>query len=161
MEDKFISADSLLDSEEDFKHIVFVYGTLKSGNPTRGAHYFDGVQVIGEAVTLDAKFNMYDMGAFPAVVFNGTHKVSGELLACTDEGLETFDGIEGVANELYSRIETVKIDDPEFPQAMMYHIPVERMVQRGWIDNPINDESHHITLVNNTLTFEEQYTYKV
>lgn len=159
MEDKFIDADDLLDSEE-YKNVVFVYGTLKSGNPIRGAELITGCKVIGEAVTSDAKFNMYDMGAFPAVVFNGTHKVSGELLECTDEGIEILDSIEGVANQLYNRIDTVKINDSEYPEAMMYHIPVQRMVERGWIENPVNDESPHITLVNNTLIFEEQYTYK-
>ena len=40
---------------------VFVYGTLKTGNTTRGMQYFEGAEFLGEAITLDANFDIVDL----------------------------------------------------------------------------------------------------
>ena len=46
---------------------VFVYGTLKSGGRVRGLDQFDGASVVGEAVTSDALYSLFDLGSFPCV----------------------------------------------------------------------------------------------
>ena len=67
--------------EETIK--IFVYGTLKSGNSTRGldSPQFADVEKtkLGIAKTTSSKFNMVDLGAFPGVVVNGTHDIQAKF----------------------------------------------------------------------------------
>ena len=103
------------------KHLVFVYGTLKKGNPIRGLDKFNGSTFIGEATTIDSDFMMLDLGAFPGVIFaknwiNAT-KISGEVFSVTTDVIMKLDIIEGYP-DFYDRseVETTK------GKAWMYHL---------------------------------------
>ena len=93
---------------------VFVYGTLKSGNKTRGLDqplydYDDDKssptygqpileiekELIGKAVTTDSKFSMIDLGAFPGVIMNGDKDIYGEVYEGGEDFLAYCDMIEG------------------------------------------------------------------
>jgi len=98
---------------------VFVYGTLKQGNRTRGMQHFGGeAEFMGNAVTSDAAYSMYDLGAFPAVVLGGKNKISGEVFKVDDDVLSVLDQIEGYP-EFYQRKEI----KTTLGTAWIYHIP--------------------------------------
>lgn len=97
---------------------VFVYGTLKQGNRTRGMQHFGGeAEFLGTAETSEAKYSMYDLGAFPAVVLGGEHKISGEVFEVDDVVLGVLDQIEGYP-DFYNRTEV----DTTLGKAFIYHI---------------------------------------
>lgn len=82
------------------KHLVFVYGSLKSG--------FYNHDILGDSsfvhqtATKDL-FVMYDLGSFPAIVRNPKgSKVKGELYMVDDETLKWLDKLEGHPS-LYTR----------------------------------------------------------
>jgi gamma-glutamylcyclotransferase (GGCT)/AIG2-like uncharacterized protein YtfP len=87
---------------------VFVYGTLKSGGEIRGLNGFadpNKAQIVGMATTTYPDYDMLDLGSFPGVVMNGTHKIKGEVWEVDDETMEMLDAIEGYP-DFYSRIPT-------------------------------------------------------
>lgn len=98
---------------------VFVYGTLKKGNRIRGLDKLDKTaKLIGEAVTVDPEFKLFDLGAFPAVQFGGSKQIKGEVWEVSENTLETeLDAIEGYP-DFYTRdmIETTA------GNAWVYHI---------------------------------------
>jgi len=137
--------------EETIK--IFVYGTLKSGNSTRGldSPQFDHIEKtkIGIARTTSSKFNMVELGAFPGVVVNGTHDILGEVWEGGDDFLDLCDSIEGHLKDkednFYHRD---KVDTTE-GKAYLYHLDPWYWSDYG--DDYENVDS--ITLSNNTLTW--------
>ncbi len=81
--------------------LVFVYGTLKTGNTTRGMQYFEGAEFVGEGITSDNIHDIFDLGSFPAVT-EGKYKIKGEVYAVDDETFEYLDAIEGYP-DFYNR----------------------------------------------------------
>ena len=78
------------------KHLVFVYGTLKSGD--RNNYLLKGSKFIQK----DSIFGtLFDLGRFPALT-DGHKKVYGEIWEISDETLRRLDRLEGVPH-LYSR----------------------------------------------------------
>ena len=90
------------------EHKVFVYGTLKQGNPIRGLDRVSGSTFISSAITTDANFMMLDLGTFPGVIFAPNRinaaKIGGELFSVTTDLLLKLDEIEGYP-DFYDRIE--------------------------------------------------------
>lgn len=101
-------------------HRVFVYGTLKKGNSVRGLNMFSdrGVDFISDAVTTEAEYSLYDLGAFPAVTLGGNNRISGEVWEVNDQMMEVLDSIEGYP-DFYNRVITNTTSGP----AWMYYIP--------------------------------------
>ena len=132
---------------------IFVYGTLKSGNSTRGldSPQFDHIEKtkLGIARTTGSKFNMVELGAFPGVVVNGTHDILGEVWEGGDDFLDLCDSIEGHLKDkednFYHRD---KVDTTE-GKAYLYHLDPWYWSDYG--DDYENVDS--ITLSNNTLTW--------
>ena len=138
--------------EETIK--IFVYGTLKSGNSTRGldSPQFAHVEKtkIGIAKTTDSKFNMVDLGAFPGVVVNGTHDILGEVWEGGEDFLELCDSIEGHQKDKEANFyHRDKVDTTE-GEAYIYHLDPWYWSDYG--DDYENVDS--ITLSNNTLTWK-------
>tara|TARA_B100001057_G_C22423839_1_gene784641 strand:+ start:155 stop:568 length:414 start_codon:yes stop_codon:yes gene_type:complete len=102
----------------DLQIPVFVYGTLMSGNSTRGLNMFPGTQLVGKAETKNANFSLWDLGNFPAVSTRGDNKIQGEVWNVSQETFDTLDQIEGYPN-FYTRqqVETTQ------GKAWMYYIP--------------------------------------
>lgn len=98
---------------------VFVYGTLKKGNSHRGLdRWASGVRFIGEAVTAEPSYSLYDLGAFPAVNMNGNSHISGEVWVVDDQTMQDLDQIEGYP-AFYKRTQINTTQG----RAWMYYIP--------------------------------------
>lgn len=101
-------------------HRVFVYGTLKKGNPVRGLDSASGPTFVGPAVTVDNHFKMIDFGDFPAVLISssGQQRISGEIFLIPSELMPVLDAIEGYPN-FYDRM----IVDTTLGKAWIYYLP--------------------------------------
>ena len=95
---------------------VMVYGSLKQGFHNHDVIAFDfdnhtrnkGYDYHGKVKTLD-KFTMFDMGSFPAIMFDEDgYVVSGELYGVDNATLDLLDTLEGYPS-LYNR-KKVKLD---------------------------------------------------
>ena len=98
---------------------VFVYGTLKKGNRIRGLDTLDATaRLVGEAVTVDPEFKLFDLGAFPAVQFGGSKQIKGEVWEVSIDTLKNeLDAIEG-----YPTFYTRDMIETTAGGAWMYHI---------------------------------------
>lgn len=78
---------------------LFVYGTLRPNKPADDS----------------VRGDMYDLGAFPAVVSVGDsdNLVQGNVVIVNDEQLKALDVYEGVAVGLYRRIRTTTTNGDE------------------------------------------------
>lgn len=71
---------------------LFVYGSLMHG---LGNHrHLKGATWVGPALT-SPSFDLFDLGAFPALVEGGARQVFGEVYEVTPEQLELIDQLEG------------------------------------------------------------------
>jgi gamma-glutamylcyclotransferase (GGCT)/AIG2-like uncharacterized protein YtfP len=78
--------------EETVALIVFVYGTLRQGDSRNG--------ILHESACLSLNatlkgYEMYDLGAFPAIIKQKGSQVQGELYQIDEETLKALDYIEG------------------------------------------------------------------
>lgn len=71
---------------------MFVYGSLLAGEPNHGV--LAGAELVGPAVTAPA-FELFDLGAYPALVAGGTRSVVGEVYAVDAAVLRRLDALEG------------------------------------------------------------------
>tara|TARA_B100001093_G_scaffold463066_1_gene478807 strand:+ start:559 stop:981 length:423 start_codon:yes stop_codon:yes gene_type:complete len=138
--------------EETIK--IFVYGTLKSGNSTRGldSPQFDHVEKtkLGIAKTTGSKFNLVELGAFPGAVINGTHDILGEVWEGGEDFLKLCDGIEGHKNDKDKNFYHRELFDTTEGPAYIYYLD-------PWYWSDYGDEYENvpsITLSNNTLTWK-------
>jgi gamma-glutamylcyclotransferase (GGCT)/AIG2-like uncharacterized protein YtfP len=138
--------------EETIK--IFVYGTLKSGNSTRGldSPQFADVEKtkLGIAKTIGSKFNMIDLGAFPGVVVNGTHDILGEVWEGGEDFLDLCDAIEGHQKDKEANFYHIDKVNTTEGEAYIYHLD-------PWYWSDYGDEYENvpsITLSNNTLTWK-------
>jgi gamma-glutamylcyclotransferase (GGCT)/AIG2-like uncharacterized protein YtfP len=96
------------------KQLVFIYGTLKSGQCRSGS--MSMARYLGIALTTP-NFAMYNVGSYPALIFDdlaSDHRVCGELYECDEELMKDLDRIEGVPH-LYKR-DTVELDTIDLVQ---------------------------------------------
>jgi len=85
--------------------LVFVYGTLKSGQSRESV--LINQRYIGIAKTTE-NYALFDLGSFPALVharpnLAAARKIYGELYEVQDDCIAKLDQIEGVDFNLYSR----------------------------------------------------------
>lgn len=84
---------------------VFVYGTLMDGEPN---HVFLGKSPKLGAGETKPIYTLYDLDAFPAMVFGGNTSIKGEVYEVSQEVLEGLDFLESYnskipENRLYNR----------------------------------------------------------
>lgn len=94
---------------------LFVYGTLMRGGWLN--KYLEKAEFLGEAVTMEARFDLHTNGSFPCLI-EGTHKVEGELYDITPEQLKVLDRAEGYPN-LYQR-DTIPLGEYGAVEAIAY-----------------------------------------
>lgn len=101
-------------------HKVFVYGSLQRGEGNHrmmnGAHFIARVRTT-------AAFELFDLGAFPAMTTSGRTAIAGELYDVCEELLERLDKFEGCPT-LYQR-ETIALKDGACVEA--YVMPRQRV----------------------------------
>lgn len=73
-------------------HLVFVYGTLKSGHGNHGVLANAGAELIGDFKTPPC-YTMVSLGGFPGLVPIGSTAVKGELWAV--DNIAPLDRLEG------------------------------------------------------------------
>lgn len=77
---------------------VFVYGTLKRGQPNASIFKYCKAECLG-LDTITGAFDMLDLGSFPALIpdleENLSTKIYGEIWAGDDEMLAVLDQLEG------------------------------------------------------------------
>jgi gamma-glutamylcyclotransferase (GGCT)/AIG2-like uncharacterized protein YtfP len=94
------STDSLIEARqrgmegmpEAFDHLVFVYGTLRRGEPNHGL--LEGSQCLGRTHT-ESRFTLLDLKYFPGLIRGGRTSVAGELYAVDEWTLRKLDSLEG------------------------------------------------------------------
>ncbi|MDT4968199.1 MAG: hypothetical protein QOJ64_2936 [Acidobacteriota bacterium] len=85
------------------KHFVFVYGTLRRGNPLSMSVRFPASKFIA-----DARVNgyLYDLGAFPGLLLSqAASSVIGEVYEVDDETLDQLDRFEASTNYLRKQVD--------------------------------------------------------
>jgi len=85
---------------------VFVYGTLKAGY---GNNYLLRDATFVSAGYTHPKYDLYDLGPFPAVKRGGNAVVHGELYEVTQKEMDSLDLLEGYPN-FYNRELTGVVD---------------------------------------------------
>lgn len=88
-----------LDRQEN-KNYVFVYGTLKKGQPRHEILIDGNAEFVDEAVL--EGYEMYDTGYYPGIV-EGKGVIYGEVYKVSDDLIEVLDIIEGVDYNLFKR----------------------------------------------------------
>ena len=76
----------------DTRTRVFVYGTLRSGEPN---HYLLDDRALVGSVCTEPAFELVSLGAFPAMVAGGTTAVVGEVYEVDAVTLAALDRLEG------------------------------------------------------------------
>ena len=95
-------SDIKLINEYFCQRLVFVYGTLMSGEANH--HYLQNSANLGLAVI--EGYDMYDVGAYPAIIA-GDGLIIGEVYSVSKKDLESIDMLEGEGNLYLKKCETV------------------------------------------------------
>lgn len=105
---------------------VFVYGTLKKGQPNHHILDSPGCYFIGEASLPTDQWEMYNLGAYPAITMatGPCEKIRGEVYEVDEKTFNKLDWLEGYP-DLYDRAwEVIEYDSPkELDWAWVYYMP--------------------------------------
>lgn len=112
-------------------HLVFVYGSLKSGFHNHDRWLRRATLVAKDAITERAAFTMRSLSYYPAVLEGGSQRVAGEVYSVCSGTLESLDMLEG-EGVVYKR-ERVRIDGIDQPVWMYLYISDDR---RFYLDTP-------------------------
>lgn len=90
-------------------HLVFLYGSLKRGNPRNSV--LEDQRYLGTALTIPDKYTLYQLQAgYPALVENTTEmlrreckRIWGELYEVSETCIDKIDVVESVSHGLYKR----------------------------------------------------------
>src|SRR4051812_24382536 len=85
------------------KHLVFVYGTLRSGGAGAMLVRFPGTKFIADA---EVSGGLYDLGAYPGLLLNESDSpVVGEVYEVDDGTLDKLDAFEAPSHYVRKRVE--------------------------------------------------------
>jgi gamma-glutamylcyclotransferase (GGCT)/AIG2-like uncharacterized protein YtfP len=85
------------------KHLVFVYGTLRSGSAGALPIRFPNSQFVSDA---QVSGSLYDLGAYPGLLLNESNSlVIGEVYEVDDETLHKLDEFEASSNYVRKQVE--------------------------------------------------------
>jgi gamma-glutamylcyclotransferase (GGCT)/AIG2-like uncharacterized protein YtfP len=85
------------------KHLVFVYGTLRSGSAGAMSVRFPSSKFVAAA---KVSGSLYDLGAYPGLLLNESSSlVTGEVYEVDDETLNKLDDFEASSNYSRKRVE--------------------------------------------------------
>ena len=91
------------------KHLVFVYGSLRSGGPGAMSVRFPGAKFIAAA---EVGGSLYDLGAFPGLVLDGSGStVAGEVYEVDEETLNKLDDFEASSSYVRRQVAISLGDD--------------------------------------------------
>jgi gamma-glutamylcyclotransferase (GGCT)/AIG2-like uncharacterized protein YtfP len=110
---------------------VFVYGTLKRGQPRH--RFLAGQTFVGTAATRPI-YRMFNVGKYPALVRHGDGRsIAGEIWDVDETCLHTLDRVEGCELGLYVRaaVELLPPCDGLSAVTYLYLLPVEGLSDCG------------------------------
>ena len=99
-------------------HRIFVYGTLRRGQPN---HYLLDHLRPERIARTEPRFTLVSLGAYPAMVSGGQHAVVGELYTVDRFTLAALDHLEGHPH--FYRRQRVPLDDGE--EVETYLLPAQ------------------------------------
>lgn len=103
--------------------LLFVYGTLRSGEPAH--RLLEGCHLVGEFETVPA-YDLLDLGPFPGLAEGGATAVKGEVYEIADEALPALDAYEDCPRLFYRGIVRLRGET----EAQAYLIRRERLAPR-------------------------------
>jgi gamma-glutamylcyclotransferase (GGCT)/AIG2-like uncharacterized protein YtfP len=113
--------------------VLFVYGSLLMGEVNHAQ--LTGARKLADALT-EARFELVDLGPYPALVRGGATSVAGELYEVTARLLAALDAFEGHP-DLYRR-ERIRLADGREVGAYLYDAeraqPYPRIASGRWRD---------------------------
>ena len=126
----------------DRTHLVFVYGTLRSGHSNH--HLMKDAHSYGVGST-DASYAMYLISGYPYVTSSETrYPIVGEMFGVDDDTLQTLDRMEGHPR-FYERRETaVTVGGEHYVAWMYFRDPQGILMQSGDYDNVTYGKAHSI-----------------
>jgi gamma-glutamylaminecyclotransferase len=110
---------------------VFVYGTLKRGQPRH--RFLAGQTFVAPAVTRPL-YRMFNVGEYPALVrHHDGCTIEGELWDVNEACLGTLDRVEGCDLGLYARepVELIPPCDELHAVTYLYRLPVDGLADCG------------------------------
>ena len=116
------------------QHLVFVYGTLRQDEVNHDL--LVQARFVEEGRT-EPCFELFDLGAFPAMSADGQTAVLGEVYAVDDATLARLDRLEGHPS-FYQRTQ-IRLDDGQEVQAYL----MDRNRMRGRVLIPSGDWCAH------------------
>lgn len=85
------------------KHLVFVYGTLRSGSTGAMSLRFPNSKFVADT---KVSGSLYDLGAYPGLLLNESNSlVTGEVYEVDDETLHKLDKFEASSNYVRKQVE--------------------------------------------------------
>src|SRR4051794_22803091 len=109
--------------------LVFVYGTLRSGQPNHHRHLANA-ECLGEALSAP-RYTMVSLGGFPGVLAGGETAIHGEVYRVDAPTLARLDELEGHPH-FYAR---AAITIPGVPNVVAYLLPRERFSRHEQIES--------------------------
>lgn len=126
------------------KHLVFVYGTLRSGHSNH--HLLKDAYCYGTGST-EAGYAMYLISGYPYVTSSeARYPIVGEMYAVDDDTLKTLDRMEGHPR-YYERRETTVIVDGNRHIAWMYFRDPQGMLMQNGDYNEVNFGKAQVTMM--------------
>jgi gamma-glutamylcyclotransferase (GGCT)/AIG2-like uncharacterized protein YtfP len=115
------------------KNILFVYGTLRTGESRHSVMYDADYLGVYESIP---KYTMYDLGSFPCITFGGKTSIVGDVFETDDGILETCDSIEGHP-DFYTRMPIELLDKSIMAEAYFlnnYNMNTYKPIKQGnWL----------------------------
>ena len=116
------------------QHLVFVYGTLRRDEVNHDL--LVRARFVAEART-EPCFDLFDLGAFPAMSAGGETAVLGEAYVVGDATLARLDRLEG--HPSFYRRTQIRLDDGQVVQTYL----MDRNMMRGRVLIPSGDWCAH------------------
>jgi gamma-glutamylcyclotransferase (GGCT)/AIG2-like uncharacterized protein YtfP len=118
------------------KHLVFVYGTLRSGGARAMAIRFPASKFIADA---KVSGSLFDLGAYPGLLVNESNSlVIGEVYEVDDEILNELDDFESSSHYLRKQVEIFLVTDRRigwtYEPDPEFHSPRTLIPSGDWIE---------------------------
>ncbi len=118
------------------KHLIFVYGSLRSGGAGAMSARFPDAKFVADA---RVSGTLYDLGPYPGLLVNDSNSaVIGEVYEVDDELLKALDEFEATSNYLRKQVEISPGDESKMcwtyePDPAFYRL--REIIDSGdWID---------------------------
>jgi gamma-glutamylaminecyclotransferase len=142
---------------DEFRHLVFVYGSLKAGFGNHALLDQTCSEFVLSTVTEGDNYHMFGFGqSFPGVIHakNRNSRIRGEVYRVSDQGMKLLDQLESNGH-LYQR-ELVKVQGMEDPVWM--YIYLARADEKQKLLNDPDPDEEDLAIINYYVTGVGNYS---